>query len=517
MKPTAACIAVALCLAAAAPAEEPVDLSVVHRIKAEAFQNSHVMDHLFYLTDLYGPRMAASPSYHRAAEWALKQLKEWGLADPRLEKWGTFGRSWSYTRFSAQMLEPQEAPLIGVPLAWSPSTEGPVSGPAMLAPMRTPEEAEQYKGKLKGKIVLLDSPRELKLHLEADARRLSDSELAQQALAPDPGQSPGPRGGPDPAAARQAREKLRKLLKEEGVLAVVTEGPSGDDGTILTMPAGSREADDPLPPVSVTLAAEHYNRIARLLARDIPVKLELDVRTQFFDNAEGFNVIAELPGGKKKDEVVMLGAHLDSWQAGTGAADNAAGCAVVLEAVRILKALNLRMDRTVRVALWDAEEQGLLGSRGYVTAHFADRETMARKPEYEKLSAYFNFDNGSGKIRGIYLQDNDMLRPVFEAWLAPFRDLGATTIAIRNTRGTDHLSFDAVGLPGFQFIQDPLDYEPRVHHTNMDTYDRVQRGDLMEAAAIMASFVYNAATRPEMLPRKPVPKPRPKEEAALSR
>jgi carboxypeptidase Q len=271
-------------------------------------------------------------------------------------------------------------------------------------------------------------------------------------------------------------------------------------------PAGSRDAKEP-GPVSVALANEHYNRLARLLEKDILVKLELNVQTKFYEKADGENVVAEIPGRAKKDEIVMLGAHLDSWQAGTGAADNAAGVAVAMEAVRILQALNLKMDRTVRIGLWDAEEEGLIGSREYVKAHFADRETMERKPEHAKLSCYFNFDNGSGKIRGVYLQGNDMVRPVFEAWLAPFHDLGATTVSIRNTGGTDHLSFDAVGLPGFQFIQDPLDYMSRTHHTNMDTYERVQKGDLMQAAAVMASFVYNAATRPEMLPRKPMPKP----------
>ena len=289
---------------------------------------------------------------------------------------------------------------------------------------------------------------------------------------------------------------------------MLSSGAGGDDGTIFAAGGGSREARDPLPPPMVALAAEHYNRLVRLLDKGVPVKLELEVRAQVEqDNAPGFNVIAELPGGSKKDEMVMLGAHLDSWQAGTGAADNGAGCAVVLEAMRILTALKLKMDRTVRIALWDAEEEGLIGSREYVKAHFADRETMELKPEHARLAGYFNFDNGSGKIRGVYLQGNDMLRPIFQAWLEPFKDMGAATVSIRNTGGTDHLSFDAVGLPGFQFIQDPLDYSTRTHHSNMDVYDHLQKSDLMEAAAIMASFVYNAATRPEMLPRKALPKP----------
>jgi hypothetical protein len=495
--------AVVVSFAPALVAAEDVNLQVVNRIKTEAFENSKVMDHLFYLTDVYGPRVAASPNYRKAAAWTVKQLKEWGLEDAGLEKWGTFGRAWSWSRVAVQMLEPQQTTLIGIPLAWSPATPGVVTADAILAPMSNVADGEKYKGKLKGKIVLLEEASEVKLGLEADARRLGDADLASRALAPEPAPaSPSTKSNPE------ARNKFLEFLKHEGVAAALTTGMGGSDGTIFTAPAGSRNAKDPLPPPSIALAKEHYNRLARLLAKGIPVKLELEVRAENGpDAAEGVNVIANLRGSSRKDEIVMLGAHLDSWQAGTGATDNAAGCAVVLEAVRILAALKLDMSRTVRVALWDAEEQGLLGSRGYVTAHFAERETMERKADYARLAGYFNLDNGAGKIRGVYLQNNDMMRPVFEAWLAPFKDLGATTVAIRNTRGTDHLSFDEVGLPGFRFIQDPLDYSTRTHHTNMDVYERVPRADLMQAAAIMASFVYNAATRQEMLPRKPAPKP----------
>jgi carboxypeptidase Q len=497
----------ALPLAAGAQ-EEKVDLSVVHRIRAEAFEHSQVMDHLFYLTDVYGPRVADSPNYLEAAGWAVKQLKGWGFTGAGLEKWGRFGRSWTWSRVAVQMLEPQSSTLIGVPLAWSPATRGPIAGDVILAPMRDAEEGEKYKGKLKGKIVLIAEPRELKPHFEPDARRLSDAELAARFMAPDPSEPPRP-----PYDAEKLRQRLNRLntfLAAQGALATVSPGYAGDDGTIFTAPAGSHEDGDPLPPPSVAIVAEQYNRIARLLEKKVPVKLELDVRAEILDHRDGANVIASLPGGSTKDEIVMLGAHLDSWQAGTGATDNAAGCAVVLEAARILAALQLKMDRTVRVALWDAEEDGMIGSREYVKIHFADRETMERRPEYAKLSGYFNVDNGGGKIRGVNLQGNDMMRPVFEAWLAPFKDLGAASITIRNTGGTDHLSFDAVGLPGFQFIQDPLDYMSRTHHSNMDVYDRVQKGDLMQAAAVLASFVYDAAMRPEMLPRKPAPPPKAK-------
>jgi carboxypeptidase Q len=287
-------------------------------------------------------------------------------------------------------------------------------------------------------------------------------------------------------------------------------GGQSSGGTVFGQAAGSRDPKDAVPPPTVALTPEHYNRVLRLLDAKIPVKLEFEIQAKFLDDRnDSVNVIGEIPGGRKRDEVVMIGAHLDSWHGATGATDNAAGCAVMIEALRILKTLNLPMDRTVRMALWSGEEQGILGSRAYVVEHFADRLDMKLKPEHAKLAGYFNVDNGSGKIRGVYLQGNDAMRPIFEAWFKPFQDLGAGTISIRNTTGTDHLSFDNVGLPGFQFIQDGLEYNSRTHHSNMDVYDRIQRADLSQMAAIVASFVYNAATRDEMLPRKPLPKPQP--------
>ncbi|MGH9657455.1 MAG: M20/M25/M40 family metallo-hydrolase, partial [Bryobacteraceae bacterium] len=320
----------------------------------------------------------------------------------------------------------------------------------------------------------------------------------------------GPPGTPGREGARRFRNRLNRFLNEEGVLVAVSPGDRTDGGTVRSTAAGSREESDAVPPPSVALTPEHYNRIVRLIDKKVPVTLEFDIQNKFHEDArEMYNVTAELPGTDKKDEVVMLGAHLDSWTGGTGATDNAAGSSVVMEAIRVLKAADLRPRRTVRVALWTGEEQGLLGSRAYVKEHFADRETMELKPEHARLAGYFNLDNGSGKIRGVYLQGNDMMRPVFEAWLGPFKDLGATTITIRNTSGTDHLSFDAVGLPGFQFVQDPLEYSSRTHHTNMDVYDRLQKADLMQASAVMASFVYHAASRDAILPRKPLPKAQP--------
>jgi len=496
-------------------AEEKVDLAIVNRIKSEAFENSKVMDHLFFLTDVHGPRLTGSPNFQAAADWAVQRLTEYGLT-AKQEKWGPFGRGWASKHFELAMVEPQYQPLIAIPLAWTASTGRTVTGEPILAAIDTEADFEKYKGKLQGKVVMLMKPQPLAIETKPLGRRYTDSELSDVFTAPDPGRNiPGANGRPTADEARERRDKrlafrdkLAVFLKDEGALLALSY--SGDGGTVFAMAGGSEDPKRPIPIASAVLTPEHYNRIARLIDHKIPVKLQFNVQNEIYEgNRDSLNVVAEIPGGRKKDEIVMLGAHLDSWQGGTGATDNAAGSAVIMEAARILKSLDLKMDRTVRLALWGGEEEGLYGSKAYVKQHFADRETMKLAPEHAKLAGYFNYDNGTGKIRGIYLQGNDMVRPIFEAWMLPFKDLGMTTTSIRNTGGTDHTSFDAVGLPGFQFIQDPIEYETRTHHTNMDVYDRLQPGDLMEASAILASFVYNAATRDEMLPRKPLPKPEP--------
>ena len=522
--------------------EDEPDLEVIYRIKQQAFQGSQLEETLFYLTDVHGPRLTGSPGYMAAAKWTIDQLTEWGISKPRLEKWGEFGRGWSYSRLSVHMLEPVTTTLHGVPLARSSGTEGAVSGDAVLALVSTDQDdpreiakaiedyAEEYKGKLNGRIVLINPAREIEPPTEPALDRLDYDELDELAEAPDPMRLP-PFEWPmkefpsDPEVINRlyedapatladaywqtlirTQEKLTQFLLDEGVAALLTTDSSGDGSLIFADGGMSYRPGAPVPPASVALVPEQYNRITRLLEKEIPVRIEVDLTAEFHDDLAGVNVIAEIPGGSNANEVVMMGAHFDSWHGGTGAADNAAGVAVVMEAARILKTLGLEMDRTVRLALWDAEEQGLFGSRGYVKNHFADPMTMELKPEHAQLAAYFNLDNGSGKIRGIYLQRNDMVRPIFEAWLEPFEDLGAETITIRNTGGTDHQSFDEVGLPGFQFIQDPLDYETRTHHSNIDVYDHLEISDLMQAAAILASFVYHAANREEMLPREPLPK-----------
>jgi hypothetical protein len=516
--------------------EEKVDLAAIHKIKYEAFQNSKVMETMFWLTDANGHRLAGSPGYKKAGDWAVTRMKEFGLSNVKTEKWGPFGKGWNYTHYEGHMIEPSYSPLIGFPLAWTAGTNGTVSGEPILTTLANDADLAKWKGKLKDKIILTEALKDQAMIMAAPAKRWTDAELANEAMAPDPGLSRGPRGGgpppaggrparagapgapgapADPMAAfaslRQFRTKLQKFLAEEGP-AVILQPGSGNStgGTVFGSGGGGREAKDAVVPCTIALTPEHYNRIVRLIDHKVPVKLEFNVKAEFTEPADSFNVIGEIPGtGKHKDEVVMIGAHLDSWHGGTGATDNAAGSSVMLEAMRILKDSGLKLDRTVRIGLWGGEEEGLLGSKAYVREHFADTRTMKTTEQHEKFAGYFNIDNGTGKIRGIYLQGNDMVQPIFEAWLAPFKDLGATTTTIRDTGGTDHQSFDGVGLPGFQFIQDEVEYNQRTHHSNMDVYDRIQKGDMMQISAIVASFVYNTANRDEKLPRKPLPKPTP--------
>jgi hypothetical protein len=518
-------------------AAERVDLNVIHKIKvAELGSNggfggggrgggrgaSQVMSIMYNLTDRYGPRLTNSPQFRRAGDWAVGQLKEWGLSNVHLEKWSTAGvrggaiPGWEITAYSGAMVEPAYMPLVGYPQAWSGSTPGLMTGEAMLAPIQVPGDLDKWRGKLKGKIVLTAAVPELAFPTAPLAHRYTDDELL--ALVPEvlPAGNAAGRGGrggqPSALAAMTPEERLafqekqRAFLTEEGVLGTVTASARGESGTVFASNGSLRTGDPTKNIPSVAIAAENYNRIARLLEHQVPVKLAFDIKTKFdTTDTDSFNVIAEIPGSTKSNELVMVGGHFDSWHMGTGATDNGAGSAVAMEAMRILKSLNLRMDRTVRMALWGGEEQGLLGSAAYVKEHFADPAVMKPTAEHDGLAGYFNIDNGTGRIRGIYLQENEMARPVFEQWFAALKDLTPGVITIRNTGGTDHQSFDRVGLPGFQFIQDPMDYETRTHHSNMDVYDRIQQADMEQMAIVEAVFVYNAATRPEKLPRKDLP------------
>jgi hypothetical protein len=513
----------ALIFAFPAQAQEPVDQNVVARIKQEGFQHSQVMETMFYLSDVHGPRLRGSPNYKAAAEWAVKTMTSWGLSDAKLEPGGFTGRGWTVNRFNVEMTAPQYQQLIAMPLAWSPATKGVVAGQPLVVEINSLADLSKYSGKLRGAVVMFGKPGEKPAaHFEADARRLTEDELKRGEGALSPADKiltgyEGPNYAQSEKARRDGLERraaLSKFFADEGVAALLRPSPL-DSANLLAADAGGYDMNSPnykLPAPELTVpsfvvAREHYGRIYRLLERNIPVRLELNLQVTIHDAGPGYNVVAELPGvdPKLKDELVMLGGHFDSWHAGTGATDNAAGSAVMMEALRILKAIGVKPRRTIRLALWDGEEGGHLGSSTYVRNHFGDPATMKLKPEHEKLAGYFNLDNGTGKVRGVYLQGNEAVRPIFESWLRPFHYLGASTLAIQSVGGTDHLDFDHVGLPGFQFIQDPIDYETRTHHTNLDVYESVLPEDLKQAAVIVASFVYHTAMRDEKLPRKPLP------------
>ncbi len=486
-------------------AQETLDLRMLDRIRQEGLVNSKITDFLIYLCDIYAPRLPASPQYVEAGEWVIGQAKALGLANAAMEPYGTFGRSWELQKYYAAMIEPQYMPIIGYPKAWTPGTNGVIRGPAVLVQARTVADLDQYKGKLKDAIVLLQGEQDLPISFDPMASRLSGPDLERLMLAPEPGvrRAPSPQMQ-DMMARQQVQQALQKMLKAEGA-GVLVEPGRGKFGTVFVSSGGSRTKGAETPVPAIAIATEHYNRIVRILQKNVPVTLEVEVQARFTaDDLPGANVIAEIPGVDKKlkPEIVMLGGHFDTWHGGTGATDNGAGSAVAFEAMRILKTLGVQPRRTIRMALWDAEEQGFVGSRGYVANHLYDRVKKEKKAEYDLFSAYFNFDNGSGKIRGVYAQGNSAVAPIFEAWLGPVKDLGASTVTLRNTGGTDHLPFDAVGLPGFQFIQDTLEYDTLTHHSTMDVYDHLSRPDLMQAATVMAWFVYNAAMRDEKLPRK---------------
>ena len=502
-------------------ADEPVDLAMMTRIRDEGLHHSQVMDTLFHLTDVIGPRLTGSPQLKEANDWTRQRFADWGLANAHLEGY-RFGRGWAYTACQVRMTAPRVAPLYAIPKAWSPGTNGPIHGEVMRVKVESEKDLEQYRGKLAGKILLFNDPKEMKEPEDEEFDRLSTEKLDKL------GEFDVPKEPVDRRPIGLARWRLRKavneFLEKERALATV-EASANLNGIVRVTSGGSWEPGENVGVPALVMAAEPYNELVRLADAGLPVELEIDVAAQYLDgDLQAYDTLAEIPGTDKKDEIVMAGAHLDSWHAGTGATDNAAGSAVVMEAARILEALGVKPRRTIRLALWSGEEQGYYGSLAYVKRHFAGRpetqdpkqkelperlreETwpLLLKPEHAKLSAYFNIDNGSGRIRGIYTEENAAVKPIFTAWLAPFADLGASTVTLRTTGSTDHVQFDRVGLPGFQFIQDDLDYFPRTHHTNLDTYDHLKRDDLMQASVIMAAFLYDAAMRAEPLPRKPLP------------
>lgn len=538
------------------PALDPNDPIV--KIRDEGLNRSQVMQTLSYLSDVIGPRLTASPGMKRANEWTRDTMTKWGLQNAHLEAWGPFGRGWSLKRFSAQVTDPLDIPLIAYPKAWSPGTNGPISAEVVYFDAKDEADMARFKGQLKGKIVLTAAMREVKAHFETQGTRRDEKNLLALANSPMPRPSGGGRGGfgggnnAQFQAAAQLAAKKNQFLMDEGA-ALLIDSSRGDGGTLFVQSATVPQPFSPnafgpgaprrinpydkdakmLP--QITVAVEHYNRIVRMIQAGEKVKMEANIAVEWQDtDLNGYNTVAEIPGTdpRLKDEIVMLGGHMDSWHSGTGATDNGAGVAVGMEAVRIIQALGLKPRRTIRIALWTGEEQGLLGSRAYVAQHFGKMETPAttttnatqgggdgaagprpaaatptlvKMAEYDKLAGYFNLDNGTGKIRGVYLQGNDSVASLFRQWLAPFKDLGAETLSLSNTGGTDHLSFDGIGLPGFQFIQDEIEYDTRTHHSNMDVFDRIQGDDMKQAATIMAAFVYQTAMRDDKLPRKPEP------------
>jgi carboxypeptidase Q len=526
------------------PATESLDLNMYQRIRDEGLNHSHIMEFASALMDGIGPRLTGSPNLQKANEWTRDTLTKIGLENAHLEDWGEFGLGWQQLNTWARMVTPDTAVLIVQATPWSPATAGPVTGEVVFVSIRDEKDLDQYKGKLAGKVVLFGAMREVPPVDKALFDRYSDSDL--EAIAEFPVTAGA--GGLSPemqARMRERQERMRLIDKvaqffyDEKVAAVIEpsrDGKNGggsggtffdDNGATLGRTPYIAEKRVKIP--VVVAAIESYGRLYRLTQAHAPVSVEIDVDTKFTGEHEhGYNTIAEIPGTdpRLKEQVVMLGGHLDSWIAGTGATDNGAGTIVAMEAVRILKALDVKPRRTIRIALWTGEEQGIFGSKGYVTQHFGSAklsttpeqlalpEYMRRaagplevKPEQKLISAYFNVDNGTGKIRGVYTQGNAAIAPIFAQWIAPLKDLGVTTITLRNTGGTDHLSFDAVGIPGFQFIQEMLDYESRTHHSNEDVVERLQPTDLKQMATVEAIFVYNAAQRDQMMPRKPLPQP----------
>ena len=534
-RPCKRAIAALLCLvvllsAGVAATQEKIDPDAANRIRETALNHSQIMEMVGYLADVTGPRLTGSPNLKRAEEYARDKLREWGLENAHLEAWGPFGRGWSLEGFTANVLSPRFSPLIAYPKSWSPGTNGVVRGEVILLDAKTVADLDQYEGKLKGKIVLFSPARQIDPLFDPPAHRQTDEELLRLTNARPSGEPRPFQFTPEQRSAEELNYRKWRLIQDEGA-AVVMQASYRDAGTVYvtsaTVPyppdvpfekrAHAWDLSKPVVTPQVSVAAEQYNGIVRQVTRGIPVQLEVNVAVRFSDeDPMSYNVVAEIPGTDLKDEVVMVGGSIDSWHAGAGATDNAGGAATALEVIRILQALKLKPRRTIRICLWSAEEQGTLGSHAYVAAHLGRKVSAAEdqpgrahyefKPEYEKFDAYFNFDYGTGRIRGLYLQGNEAARPIFRELLYPYTDLGASTLSMADIGATDHIPFDEVGLPAFQWIRDYMEGEnTRAPHTNMDTYDHVLKDDLKQSAAVAASLIYQIAMRDERIPRKPLP------------
>ncbi|MFC1729416.1 M20/M25/M40 family metallo-hydrolase [candidate division KSB1 bacterium] len=484
-------------------AQEFVDWEVVRKIREEGFQRSQVMDITWHMTELVGPRLSGSPDMREAQLWAIQKMDEIGMVNTALEPWGEFGIGWTNEYTSVHMMEPRYTPLIGYSKAWTEGTNGKKVADAVIVDIQTRDDFIRYIGQLRNKVVLSQPPRFVELGFEPDARRYTDEEVMNMSKYQLPVEAPErARGERDPNIP--SRDELNEFYRSEGVVAVFDRGSKGDDGTIFITGGGSRNPNDPRAIPALTIAVEQYNRMYRLAERGYTVTVELDIRNTYHtDDLMEYNVIGEFPGTDLADEVVIVGAHYDSWHTSTGATDIASGCACAIEAVRILKAIGVQPRRTIRVALWSAEEQGLIGSREYVNNHFGTRDN--KKPEYDKLCAYFQHDGGTGRARAISIQSNPEMIPIFSAWMEPFHDLGFTAITGHHSvssGGTDHASFLSAGLNGFSFSQDRIQYSTKTHHSNMDGYDNLIAEDVIVNAVITASFIYHAAMRDEILPKR---------------
>jgi hypothetical protein len=503
---------------------EKIDYQMMTKIRDEGLNHSQAMEIESWIADVYGPRMTGSPGYKQAADWAAKKMTALGFSNVHIERW-PFGKGWQLKKYYAQMTEPQVMPIIGTVRAWTPGTRGVVAGDVVHVVISTEADFEKYRGTLAGKIVLTQVPREVKLLEGRITWRMDEALLKEAEAMPIPPAHPAARrpGGPT------LQDKINQFFVAEKVAVAIDRGSDQstvaaggmenmtpmtqrtDGGTVFVSgpgPHDSEKAGKTMVP-SVTIAVEQYNRMVRILEKNVPVKMEVNIEAEFFDEVDmnGMNIVGDLPGTDLASEVVLLGGHFDTEPGATGATDDGAGSVVMMEAVRILEAVGAKPRRTIRVALWDGEESGLLGSKAYVRDHLADVATMKLKPEHEKLAAYYNVDNGSGRIRGIWMQGNQAVRPIFQQWIEPLRDLGVTTLAGRSVSGSDYAPFDDVGIPAFQFIQDRLEYNSRTHHSNMDYVDRVQRDDILQMAVVVASLAYDTAMRGEKLPRKALPAP----------
>src|ERR1700733_2428144 len=522
------------------PTTESIDLNAYNAIRQEGLQHSHEMDFSGGLIDGIGPRLTGSPNMAKANAWTRDQLTRMGCVNAHLEDWGEFGMGWQQLNTWVRMTGPDTAVFMAQATPWSPSTNGPVTGQAISVVIEDEKDIAKYKGKLSGKIVLLGPMRDVPVPDKPFFERYTDKDLKDLESLPVTESKPNAESPLDRYSKRvKLRNTIYSFLTEEKVAGVILPSRDGEHGggtgiIFDDTSATPYRKDTALAFPVVVTQIENYGRVYRLLENHVPVSIEMNVETKFTgDHEHGFDTVAEIPGTdpRLKDEVVMVGGHLDSWIAGTGATDNGAGSVVALEVMRILNALPIKPRRTIRIALWSGEEEGLFGSMRYVGEHFGSfpRSTspdemvgmefmrkpvgpLTLKPEQKLISAYFNVDNGTGRIRGVYTQGNAAVDHIFEQWMAPLKDLGVTAISNRDTGGTDHLSFDEVGIPGFQFIQDPMDYDTRTHHSDMDTYEHLQAADLKQIAVVEAIFVYNAAMRDKMFPRKPLPHPEKLEE-----